>query len=113
MRKEARSAEDVKEIEHQFEADMQDDLLSLKEELGLASLGALFSKEMAVTAVAVGGALIEPISGVTNLAAALQGIGVIPLVATKLKHKQQRREALLQHKMSWLYLTRQNLVSLR
>ena len=113
MLKEARSPQDVAEIEHQFKAEMRDDLLSLKQELSLATLEALFSKEMVLAAIAIGGAFVEPISGLTNLAATLQGIGVIPLVKTRINHKKQRREALLGHKISWLYLTQQRTVTFR
>lgn len=113
MRNKAKSAKDVKEIERQFRLDMRDDLLSLKHELNLASIETLFSKEMVLSLIAVGGAFLEPISGLTNLAITMQGIGVIPLVKTRIKHKNKRRKALRNHKMSWLYLTQEKGLSLR
>ncbi len=113
MVKKARSKGDVREIERQFRADMRDDLLALKHELNLASMQALFSKEMALTALVVGGALVQPISDLTSLATALQGIGIIPLVKTLLKHREKRRKSLLKHNISWLYLTQERALSRR
>ena len=113
MLKEAKTKADVKEIERQFKADMREDIYNLKSELNIASVDALFSKEMLLTALVLGGALLEPISGLTTLAATLKGIGIIPLIKTGLKHKRERRKALLQHKISWLYLTQEKGLSLR
>jgi hypothetical protein len=104
----------MKEIERQFREDMRDDLLSLKHELNLSSLEQLFSPGMmALAAVAVGGTLLKPISGLTDLATALQGIGIVPLIKTLLQHRKERRKAMLQHRISWVYLTHENIVSLR
>lgn len=112
--KEAKTRQDVKEIERQFREDMRDDLLSLKHELNLSSLEQLFSTGMmALAAVAVGGTLLKPISGLTDLATALQGIGIVPLIKTLLQHRKERRKAMLQHRISWLYLPHENVVSLR
>lgn len=113
MIKEAKTKDDVKEIERQFKADMKVDLYNLKKELNLASIEPLFSREMLLTAMAVGGAFLEPISGLTSLAATVKGIGIIPLIKTNLKHRKERRKALLQNKISWLYLTQEKILSLR
>ena len=109
----AKSETDVKEIEEEFQLEIRDDLKSLKKELTVTSLEALFSKEMAVTILAFAGALLSPISGVTTLATTLKGIGIIPLVATAIKHKKERRKALLAHNLSWLYWSKQRPVTLR
>ena len=113
IRKEAKTKEDVKEIERQFKEDMREDLYNLKRELNIASVEPLFSKEMLLTALVLGGALLEPISGLTKLAATLKGIGIIPLVKTRIEHKKNRRKALLQNNISWLYLTQEKAISLR
>lgn len=113
MLKEAKTKADVKEIERQFKEDMREDLYNLKRELNIASVEPLFSKEMLLTALVLGGALLEPISGLTKLAATLKGIGIIPLIKTRFRHKRERRKALLQHKISWLYLTQEKSLSLR
>jgi hypothetical protein len=103
----AKTVKDVKAIEMEFQSDMRDDLKSLKKELGMASLESLFSKEMAVTVLALAGALVSPIAGLTTLAATLKGVGVVPLVATTIKYKKERRKVLLAHNMSWLYYANQ------
>ena len=108
----AKTVKDVKAIEMEFQSDMRDDLKSLKKELGMASLESLFSKEMAVTVLALAGALVSPIAGLTTLAATLKGVGVVPLVATTIKHKKERRKALLAHNMSWLYYANQPRIAL-
>jgi hypothetical protein len=113
MLKEGKSKSDVQEIEKQFQLDMRDDLKSLKKELNLATLEPLFSKEMAMMVVAVAGSLLSPIAGLTTLAVTLKGIGIAPLVATRLKHVKERRKALLSHSMSWLYLANERRISLR
>ncbi len=104
---------DVEEIERQFKEEMKQDLNDLKRELNLTSINALFSNEMALTAIAVAGAFIEPISGLTTLAATLKGIGVAPLVRTETKYRTARRKALRESSMSWLYTRRQQLLTLR
>lgn len=109
----AKTTEDVKAIEREFQLDMKDDLKSLKKELGVASLESLFSKEMALTVLALAGAWVAPISGVTTLATTLKGIGIVPLVATTIKHKKERRKALLAHNMSWLYCAKQGHIAVR
>jgi hypothetical protein len=109
----AKTVKDVKAIEMEFQLDLRDDLKSLKKELGVASLESLFSKEMAVTLLALAGSLVSPIAGITTLAATLKGVGVVPLVATTIKHKKERRKALLAHNMSWLYYANQPRIAVR
>jgi hypothetical protein len=109
----AKSARDVKAIESEFKRDIRDDLKSLKKELAIASQESLFSREMAITILAVAGTLLNPISGITNLATTIKGVGIIPLVATAIKHKKERRKVLLEHNMSWLYSAKQGRIALR
>ncbi len=104
IRKEAKTKRDVNEIERQFKADLRDDLRDLKQELGLASQKALFSTEVALSAIAVGGALVEPISGITTLATTMKSIGIAPLLKTRAEYRAARRKALRSHDMSLLYL---------
>jgi hypothetical protein len=68
---------------------------------------------MFVTLLALAGALVTPVAGLTTLAATLKGIGVVPLVATGIKHKKERRKALLAHNMSWLYNASQPRIAAR
>lgn len=109
----AKTVRDVKAIEMEFQSDMRDDLKSLKKELGMTSLESLFSKEMAFTILVLAGALVSPIAGLTTLAATLEGIGIVPLVATTIKHKKERRKALLAHNMSWLYYANQPRIAVK
>lgn len=111
IRKEAKTKNDVREIHRQFKAELRQDLRDLRKELGLASQRALFSKEIALSAVAVGGALIEPISGITTLSAGLKSIGIAPLLKTRAEYRAARRKALRGHDMSWLYLARSGRLS--
>ena len=109
----AKSIQDVKAIETEFEADMRDDLKSLKKELGFVSLESLFSEKMFLCVLALAGALAAPIAGLTTLATTLKGIGVVPLVLTAVKHRKERRKALLSHNMSWLYHATGKSITLR
>lgn len=109
----AKTGNDVKEIVRQFKADMKGDLLTLKQELKLASIKPLFTKGMLFPILALAGSIAEPITGITNLAATMQGVGVVPLVATLIKHKEERRRVLLSHQTSWLYLTKEKRISIR
>ena len=111
--REARTAGDVKEIQRQFKADMKQDLINLKRELNLASIKSLFSKEMALAAVAFAGAFAEPIAGLTTLATTLKGIGVAPLIKTGSEYRAARRKALRESAMSWLYMTKQKPIAFR
>jgi len=111
--KEVKTSSDLKEMEYQFKEDMKQDLADLKSELGLARKRALLSKEIVLSAVAVAGALVEPIAGLTSLSAALKMIGVAPLLETAVEYREARRKALRAHSMSWLFLTKQRRLTLR
>jgi hypothetical protein len=66
--KDAKTQSDAKGIEHQFKEDIKEDLADLKTELGLASIKALFSKEVALSALILAGSLVFPTIGLTTLA---------------------------------------------
>jgi hypothetical protein len=101
---EARSKTDVRELERQFKSDLADDLDELKGELRLASIKTLFSKEVAMSAFLGAGAMISPISGLTELASKVGFLGVLPLVKAAVELRGARRAALSKHTNSWLYL---------
>jgi hypothetical protein len=103
---EARSARDVKELDRQFKEDLKQDLADLKAELGLASTKALFSKEVALSA-------LIPIAGLTALGTEIGGVGIIPLLKAAVDLRAARREALRKHTMSWLFLGTQKRISLK
>jgi hypothetical protein len=109
----ARSATDVAELERQFRNEVKDDLADLKTELGLASLKALFSKEVALSAVILAGCLTSPITGLTALTSNIGLIGVIPLLKAAVDYRGARRTAFQHHSMSWLFLATQRRLSLR
>lgn len=104
MGREAKSEADVRELERQFREQMKQDLSDLKAELGLAGKKALFSKEVALSALILAGSLASPIAGLTTLGTTVGGIGVIPLMKTAVEYRGARREALRRHTMSWLFL---------
>jgi hypothetical protein len=101
---EARSVGDVKELEGQFKADIKEDLQDLKSELSLAGTKALLSKEVALSALVVAGALVSPITGITTLPSEIGGLGVVPLGKAWADYKGARRDIVRRHFMSWLYL---------
>ncbi|MCK5615248.1 hypothetical protein KAR91_75995 [Candidatus Pacearchaeota archaeon] len=92
---EAKTENDKKEIERQFEEHMKDDLNNLCEELKVESKKVIFSKEMAVAVVATAGTFIEPITSVL--------IGCGALYKKKVEYKAARRKALSQRPMAWLF----------
>lgn len=102
--KEARTKNDVKELNRQFKDELKTDLYDLKKELGLNSLKTLFSKEVGASVLLVGGALVSPIEGLTGLAKTVSGVGVIPLLKAEVEHRGAKRDILRRHTMSWLYL---------
>jgi hypothetical protein len=104
---------DVAELENEFKVQMEQDLADLKTELGLASLKGLFSKEVALSALILGGSLVSPIVGLTTLASTLGGVGVIPLAKAAIDLHGARREILRKHAMSWLFLAGSRRVTLR
>jgi len=102
---EARSSSDVKEIETEFKAGFAADLAMLKSELRLASVKALFSREVALSTVLTAGCLVAPIAGLTELATKIGWVGVVPLIKAGAEIRGARRETQLKHSSSWLYLT--------
>lgn len=113
IQKDAKTGGDVKEIHRQFKEDMKQDLKDLKAELNLASISALFSKEMVVTAIVVAGALATPISGITTLATTMKGVGVAPLIKTAATYRSARNKALRKSAMSWLFVGKQKKLALQ
>lgn len=95
---------DVKELERQFQIDMEDHLKDLGDELSLSKSKLVFSKEVAVATGAISGALATPITGLTDIATVLGGIGVGALVKAGKEYKAARKKALRSSPMSWLYL---------
>lgn len=110
--KEARTGNDVKELSRQFRDELKTDLHDLKKELQLTSLKTLFSKEVGVSVLLVGGSLVSPVAGLTGLATNIGGLGVIPLLKAEVEHRAARREILRKHTMSWLYLAAKGPISM-
>jgi hypothetical protein len=110
---ECKTKSDIIEVERQFKEDLREDLKNLKRELNTANLDALFSKEMVLSVMAIGGAFLHPIAGITSLAASLKGVGIIPLVKTRMDLKKKRNETFLKSNISWLYLTQEKAISIR
>jgi hypothetical protein len=102
--KEARTGNDVKELNRQFRDELKTDLYDLKKELNLTTIKTLFSKEVGVSVFLVGGSLISPVTGLTGLATNIGGLGIIPLLKAEVEYRASRREILKKHTMSWLYL---------
>ena len=110
---EARSAADLRELERQFKEELKQDLADLKAELNTTSLKALFSKEVAVSALITAGSLVAPISGLTALASKIGLVGVIPLLKAVVDLRGARRTTLQRHVSSWLYLAGQGKLQIR
>jgi hypothetical protein len=99
---------DRREIERQFDADMRDDLASLRDELNFAANDVLFSKDMIAAVIAGIGTLAalafaHPLAmqGVMTIAGAPVTIG--GLLGLKNKYLSSRRSILQQHPMAYLY----------
>lgn len=110
--KEARSENDVLEIEQQFKEEMKQDYKDLRKELGQISMKTLLSTKIGVSALILGGRLIAPILGVTSLPDDVEGIGIIPLLKAAIEYHGARRDALRRHTMSWLFLGTRHPLSL-
>jgi hypothetical protein len=110
---EARSPADLRELDYQFKEELRHDLAELKAELNAASLKALFSKEVVLSAVISGGALINPIPSLTALATQVGLVGVIPLLKAVVELRGARRTALQKQVSSWLYLAGQRRLQIR
>ncbi len=101
-------ASDRVELNRQFEQEMKDDLLHLKDQLRSAKSEVIFSKEMVVTAVAAAGAFYAATKGATidipgavSVAGASVTLG--GLFATRSKYATSRAATLQKHPMSYLY----------
>lgn len=92
---------------------MKHDLAELKEELGLASVKALLSKEVVLSALILAGSLATPVAGLTSLGGQIGGVGIIPLMKAAVDLRAARRDALKKHTMSWLFLATQSRLTLR
>lgn len=110
---EARSTADLRELEHEFKEELTQDLADLKAELNTISLKALFSKEVALSALITAGSLVAPIPGLTALASQIGLVGVIPLLKAAVDLSGARRTALQRHVSSWLYLSGQGKLQIR
>ena len=93
--------------------EFKQDLADLKAELNVASLKALFSKEVALSALITAGSLVAPVAGLTALASKVGLVGVIPLVKAAVDLRGARRIALQRHVTSWLYLSGQGRLQMR
>lgn len=96
--------EDINEHERLFQLAMKDDLKEMRKELKDNKRSLVFSKEVAVAAGAVKGALLAPILGLTELSTLIGSIGIGALVKGGKEFTKARRKALAAHPMSWLYL---------
>ena len=110
---EVRTVSDLKELDRQFKNELRSDVQELKRELGLASVKALFSKEVGMSAVALAGSLVAPVFGLTTLSTSIGLAGVIPLVKAAVDLRGVRREAVRKHASSWLYFANAPKVQVR
>jgi hypothetical protein len=106
---EARSVADVRELEREFRQELKEDLAYLKDELKV-SLNSLLSKDVAITTLAVAGALSSSIAGLTALPAQVGVVGVIPILKAAADLRGARRAAFQRHMSSWLYLAKRQRV---
>ncbi len=103
--KEAKNKSDVKELERQFEKSLENDVKNLRKELNLNQNKLVFSKEVGVAALAIGGALLAPVAAPVAILTLLKTVGVGALVKTGIEYKAGRRKAFKENAMSWLYLS--------
>ncbi|GAA4333586.1 hypothetical protein GCM10023184_26850 [Flaviaesturariibacter amylovorans] len=99
------SESDIKEIQRQFEKDMDSELKSLRRELAITKDKLILSKEVAVACAAAKGAFSAPISGITDLSTIFGAIGIGALVRIGKEYKNSRGKALEKSPMAWLYLS--------
>jgi hypothetical protein len=102
---EAKTLSDWEEIERQFQLSMKDDLASLKEELGVAKRGLLFSKEMLAVAGASLSLFTEPVSASILLTKSMAALATGALTQDVASFSGNYKKALHGHAMSWLYLS--------
>jgi hypothetical protein len=100
----AKTQDDRKRIEEEFQLDMKDDLASLKDELQIAKRELVFSKSMLTTVVAGAALFIEPISTSVLLASGAKAIAGGAFMTDLMKFCGSYSKALKGHSSSWLYL---------
>ncbi|MCD4675283.1 MAG: hypothetical protein K8S18_04710 [Desulfobacula sp.] len=96
LRNNAKSLNDIKEIERVFEQEISHDMKDLKKELKIEIRDVILSKEVAVAAIAAPFVFVEPITSTLLSSAAL--------VRADLKYRKKREEILKKHFSSWLYV---------
>ena len=94
---EARSEEDINEIERIFEQELSDDLKGLRERLKIDAKIAILKVLAAVTTV------LRPFMTVGSSILTSDLIGVGSLYEAKINYSKSRRKSLEDHAMSWLY----------
>jgi hypothetical protein len=85
---------DVKEIENTFKKKMKEDVGFLKDGLKKSATDAIFSKEVGFGILAAAGMAVTPWTGL---------LGVWALGKTANNYKEDRKKALKEHAMSWLF----------
>lgn len=96
---------DIKELERQFEKDIESDLKDLKTELNINTRKALLSKEVLTSVVATAGSITLPVLGLNTLASVSGVLGIGALIKVGDEYKEAKRKILRGNSMSWLYLT--------
>jgi hypothetical protein len=99
---------DVKELQRQFADDMKTDFKNLKDELGFAGRGALYSKEIIITVLAAIGtiaswALDIPVHLAGAVALADFPVTIWGLLGARNKYLEARRTIMQKHPMAYLY----------
>jgi hypothetical protein len=97
IKNEAKTKNDIVEINRVFEQTMNADLMELKKQLKMEILDVILSKELAVAIVAGMAAFIEPISSTIIAAGAL--------IKKDVEYRNKRKEVLKKHPCSWLYIS--------
>lgn len=96
---------DIKELERQFQKEMEQDLKDLRKDLKVTKDKLIWSKEIGIAAAAAPGALATPVLGLTNLATIIGTIGVGALVKASKEFRVAKAKALREKSMSWLFLS--------
>jgi hypothetical protein len=98
---------DRKELDRIFEQEMEDDLLDLKRELGLAKSDLLLSKDTITFVLAGAGLVGAALAAKFSISAAVGAIGgpaaIGGVIGVSTKFGAKRREVLRKHPMAYLY----------
>ncbi|MBA4317172.1 MAG: hypothetical protein C0412_02120 [Flavobacterium sp.] len=97
IKNEAKTHNDLIEINRVFEQSMNDDIVELKKQLKMEIVNIILSKEILVAILAGVGLLVEPISSTI--------IGTGALVKKDVEYRSKRKEVLRKHPTSWLYVS--------